>query len=485
MRDDTSSGDEPRANPAKRLVAAITSLDAELFHDQAQRAFCATPLDGARLIEAASFEQWAAGQYFRAYRSVIPQKALKDALATIAGMARFEAEQQPVYVRVALHEGRHVIDLGDAAQRCVLVDADGWRLAPHPVRFWRPDGQLPLPEPQAGGDVRNLLRFAHLAECDLPLLLAWVIEAWRCGTPKPLLELSGEHGASKSSAQRAVASLVDPHRIALQGAPRNARDLAAAASGRWLLSFDNVSHLAPELQDQLCVLATGGTFAERALYSNFGQANFDVLNPVILNGIGGAVTRPDLLSRTLLLELVPISAAERLTDGEFSQRFAAARPALFGALLDLFVRALERLPDIHLPDKPRMADFALLGEAVTAALDWPVPFHELYAANQREANVRVLEQYAVAQAVLQLLAQTKGQCGEGRFGELHRRLLKPDGADSRSWPSTPKGLSAVLARVTPALRAVGVRVGHPPRTAAGRWITFDGSAAADALGDFT
>jgi hypothetical protein len=484
MQDDTSSGDEPRSSAAKRLVAAVTSLDAELFHDQARRAFCLTPNEGAQLIGSAEFEQWAAGQFFRAYRSVIPQKALKDACATLTGMACFEAEQQSVYVRVAQHEGRHLIDLGDAALRCVIVDADGWRIEPHPVRFWRPDGLLPLPEPAPGGDVRQLLDFAHLAQCDLPLMVAWILEAYRADTPKPILELSGEHGTSKTSAQRAIVNLIDPQRAQLQLAPRNARDLAAAASGRWCLSFDNASHLAPDLQDQLCVLATGGTFAERRLYSNFGQASVSVLNPVVLNGIGGAVTRPDLLSRSVLLEMQPITATARLTDREFEQRLAAARPALFGALLDLLVKALQRLPELRLAGKPRMADFALLGEAVTEAMSWPVPFHELYAANQQEASVRVLEQYSVAQAVLQLLARTKDHCWEGRYGELHNRLAKPDGAGFRSWPETPKGLSQVLSRIAPSLRDLGVFLTRGSRDSSGRWVRLDGSKAGDALGEF-
>ena len=47
-------------------------------------------------------------------------------------------------------------------------------------------------------------------------------------------------------------------------------------------------------------------------------------------------------------------------------RFEAAQPALLGALLDLFVKVLAALPSVAIaPEhRPRMADFAALGEAV-------------------------------------------------------------------------------------------------------------------------
>lgn len=78
-------------------------------------------------------------------------------------------------------------------------------------------------------------------------------------------------------------------------------------------AFDNVSSLTEWLSDALCRLATGGAFRTRQLYSDGSETIFNEQRPIILNGIGRFVTREDLLSRALIIDVPEIPKEKRRT----------------------------------------------------------------------------------------------------------------------------------------------------------------------------
>ena len=118
--------------------------------------------------------------------------------------------------------------------------------------------------------------------------------------------MNGEQGSAKSTLCRLLKLIIDPNSAPLRAAPRELRDLMIAASNSWILAFDNLSHIPPWLSDALCRLATGGGFATRELYSDGEEKIFDVMRPVIVNGIAELATRSDLLDRTICLTLATI-----------------------------------------------------------------------------------------------------------------------------------------------------------------------------------
>ena len=80
--------------------------------------------------------------------------------------------------------------------------------------------------------------------------------------------------------------------------------------------------------------------------------------PVLINGIPNLLARGDLADRSLTVTLPVIPDDRRRDEAAVGHDFDAARPGILGALLDGLVTALRRLPDLHLPKLPRMADFA-------------------------------------------------------------------------------------------------------------------------------
>ena len=72
----------------------------------------------------------------------------------------------------------------------------------------------------------------------------------------------------------------------------------------------------------------------RTLYANREEEIFQAKRPTILNGIPEFATRPDLVDRTIIIELAPISEEARRTEEELWAAFEAERPAILGRLLN-------------------------------------------------------------------------------------------------------------------------------------------------------
>lgn len=135
------------------------------------------------------------------------------------------------------------------------------------------------------------------------------------------------------------------------------------------------------------------------------------------------------------------------------------RPALLGALLDLFSATLRELPNVRLEDPPRMADFARLGEAMFRALGRPGRFVELYRARQQATSLAALESSPVACAVLALMETTPRWTGPAKA--LLETLARHH-QDTATWPRSPRGLGDALRRSAPALRLLEIDVYFDP-----------------------
>ena len=314
--------------------------------------------------------------------------ALTAAIGTLTSMARFDGEQHDVHVRVAGDDERVFLDLGDAAWRAVEVTPAGWEVVRNPaVRFRRPHGMLPLPEPVRGGSIDELRPFINVrsdSDNDFALVVAWLLAALRPRGPYPIEVIVAEQGAAKTTTSRVQRRLVDPNEADVRRPPRNTEDLMIAATNGHAAVFDNISRISDELSDNLSVLATGGGFAVRQLYCNREEVIFHAQRPIILNGISQAATRGDLLDRALVITLPTIPDERRKDEASFWLEFNEARPRILGALLDAVSGGLRRLPDVHLADKPRMADFAMWSVAVEPSCPWPNgTFLRAYAGNRQ------------------------------------------------------------------------------------------------------
>ncbi len=475
-----------------RVVEALLRLasGARFFRSADGRLHGAVPVDDRREIyglKSASFRDWLIERY-RSEGGQPPQAdVVRRVLTSLEARARFDRSTPAVHVRVGRDSergrGDFYIDLGDASGKAVKINAEGWLVVDQsPVHFWRPDGQLPLPAPSRGGSIEGLRPYVNLAERDFRLLVGWMAAALLPEGPYPILAVHGEQGSAKSTLAKVVRLLVDPQAAPVLTLPRSTRDLMATAIGGWLLVYDNISVLPNWLSDGLCLLATGGGFAARALHSNDERSVIHAERAVILNGIDEFVRREDLADRCVFLELPAIGASSRRAQVEFWQSFRADQAAIFGGLLDAIVGGLSALSSVSFSNLPRMADFARFGEAVGRGLGWgEETFFSVYGENRREAAKASLEESPLAEILLESASfggrREWTRSSSDLLADLSQSASRAVRASAR-WPKTPRALSNELRRIAPQLRMHGVSVTFS-RTRESRLITINANASTD------
>lgn len=413
-----------------------------------------------------------AREYRRRYATTPHASALADTLTVLRGEAQ-ECSPEPVHLRLARYEDAIVLDLGNPEGTAVVVRPAGWEVVhTSPVLFRRTSLTGELPEPQRHGDPALLRGLLNVTEESWSLLLGWLVAALVPDIPHPILMLGGIQGAGKSTAARMLVGTFDPSPAMLRSPPKEPEQWAIAAAGSWGIVVDNVSTIPIWWSDALCKVVTGDGWIRRKLYTDSELAVLSFRRVVALTSIDPGSLRGDLGDRLLLVELSEIDDIQRKDETQLERLYAERRSMILGALLDVLAHVLKILPDVDLPTRPRMSDFA----RVQAAVDGVLGFDGLgrYLAQRDRIASDVLEGDSVAGAVMKLMESET--VWRGSATSLYARLTpeKPP----RDWPKTPPTLSARLKRLAPALRTVGVQVVHTRRSSRsrGRLIEIRSSA---------
>src|SRR5271165_6105647 len=276
---------------------AIPSPAASLFHTATGTAFIDIEIEGHREthretwpVRGKQLRAWLRRRYYEETGGALAKLAgetIRSMVDLLEARAQFDGPERVVHIRIAEHAGHIYLDLADEHWRAVDIGPDGWRvIGCPPVRFRRPAGMLPLPEPEQRGGIEALNSFFNLASRnDFVLVVAWLLSALRSGGPYPLLAISGEQGSAKTVLSKVLRALVDPNVAPVRALPREERELMIAANNGHLLAFDNLSGLSPWLSDAVCRLASGGSFAVRQLYTDDEEVLFKAARPTLLNGI--------------------------------------------------------------------------------------------------------------------------------------------------------------------------------------------------------
>jgi hypothetical protein len=450
----------PRDSEATGIIRMIGLSRAEFFHDPAGDPYVTAPVDDHRETYALSsrgYWSWLNHTLYQRTRKSPSKTAMQAATATLAGVARFEGPTYPVHLRVAECAGALWLDLCNPVWQVIRITSKGWEVVTDgPVRFVRTRGMQPLPVPTRRGSLNGLRPFLNVTDKDFQLVIAWLIAGVRPTGPYPALVPTGEQGTAKSTTARVVRRTIDPHRSDLRRPPGNSEDLMISAVNNHVVTLENVSSMPDWLSDDLAALATGGGLSKRGLYTNTEECNLYAQRPLIINGIGQVVTRPDLLDRSLVLQLQVIPDTKRREESEFWPAFDRAHPAILGALLDAVVMALRNHATVRLPQKPRMADFAVWVVAAEPACPWPAgAFLTTYADHTQDAIEAMLDGDPVGD-VVRALAPWSGIATE-LLKELNERT--PEAVRWHpKWYSGPRQVADALRRLAPALRRTGIAV---------------------------
>ena len=264
-----------------------------------------------------------------------------------------------------------------------------------------------------------------------------------------MLQLIGGDGRGKTFFALLILLLLDATKVVGCAPPAKIEDLMLAAKQRRILFFDNLSDIVKWLSDAFCRLSTGGAIERRTLYRNSETSAFVAKRPIIVTGIRDIIEAPDLVSRTIKIDLPKIENRGREKD--LLEAFEDARPKILGWLLDGVSSALKRQADTKIDDLPRLADFCVWAQAAEPGLGLDARLHRgRLPRGPQGGRVRIAGQQ-FAQAVSGLGRQGFRRHGQAAFGGV--RAATRNRPSPRNWrarvfaPPTrkSKSMSAICA----------------------------------------
>src|ERR1019366_1641643 len=198
----------------------------------------------------------------------------------------------------------------------VEITPEGWTVTSREgVPFETSSSTRPLPAPeQPNGQpshptldtLRSTLNLGAPRSPGWLRCLAWLLAALRTHGPYPILILRGPSGCGKSLAARILRSIIDPSAAPFTPLPSSSRELLTLARLNWVLAFDHVSTLTPQIADTLCRLTSGVGVAYREPGHSEPLQLF-LKRPIILTVTDRWTPPPDLAARALTVTLPPRS----------------------------------------------------------------------------------------------------------------------------------------------------------------------------------
>jgi hypothetical protein len=233
---DSQNGKEAKVVQIFRVIEAE---GVKVFPDE-NGVFYATYKTGKGHVETqrtrgSSFKRFVINRFFGATGRSLSSSQLDDAINLAE--AKTNEESHDVRVRVAGTPDEIFLDLGDNNWKVVRVTKDGWDVLPYDGEscvFLRPDGMLPLPEPDPSGSLEDLRAFVNGSKEEFVKVCGFILACLHPCGPYPALLISGTQGSAKSTLSRFLIALIDNRKTKLSGLPKGEDDLLVAAQHRHL-----------------------------------------------------------------------------------------------------------------------------------------------------------------------------------------------------------------------------------------------------------
>jgi hypothetical protein len=425
-------------------------------------------------LRGREFKVWLVKQFYDSYSQAVSSDALAAAMNVLEAEA-FESERIRLSTRCSMDgERRLIIDLCDKNEEAVMIEPGSWRIAKLDApRFRRYTHMLPMQVATEGADLREFVKFWRLKDPDDDVILVGYIgHMFVSEIPKAINVAIGPKGSTKTSAQRAIRQLVDPSSVEDMTIGEKGREFVQQLAHHYAPLFDNVSRLQAWQADDLCRAATGAGFTKRELYTDEEDVIFQYKRSVLINGINTPTQRGDFLDRSVLFEFARVPKGGRLEDSKVTAKVVAWLPRLRRSIFDALAAAMSLLDQVRteLQELPRMADFAVWGEAFCRAVGYPpFAFYNRLMRKVDETSTIALENDVIAELLFKLFEDDAGRqylTGkdevEGTASQLLKVLQKLNEdikyVSAKELPEAPESFSRRLGELEADLGEVGIKI---------------------------
>lgn len=462
---------EKKSNKFMRVLNFVkNNMDIRFFEDQYGDSW--TTIDRNGHFENLNLESKSDSLINLIMKAYVDTQQEGVSLETIKQVVRYlstSAEsKRTLYNRFAGSNDKCLIDMGDDDWNVLSITPDRIEiLDPKPIEpiFARHGHQEALPIPKQGGSLEELFDFIPIKDPEIRILFkVWIVLLPLGHIQRPLLIILGPPGSGKSTITAMARRIWDPSSILSFALPGNQDNLTVAMNNHAIAPIDNLSELPNWASDDICRAITGAGNIKRKHYSNGEEYARRYMRTLILNGISLPKLKPDLLDRSILIQM-----DNRLTDKDFrgasdlEERFNDAHPRILGAACNLLQEAMKIKPSIVCDRRPRMVDWYEFGCAVARISgDGEARFREACNNNVDSKNVEIMESEPLYQAINSLLLESPSDSYEGSWDVLRKELnsvAKRHSIDtSTGWPKAANTLSGRLRTLSHNFEQAGIKI---------------------------
>ncbi|HEV3202597.1 MAG TPA: hypothetical protein VGZ73_32110 [Bryobacteraceae bacterium] len=450
-------------------------------------------------IRSRAYRDWFLHTFYAEYDTLPTSRAFHAILNHLEAEANQNGPEDrfAVWRRVGTRGPGHILlDLSDNQCQFVEITSTGWKTtAVDGTHFQTSCSTISLPEPmpraaQAPSTLGSpapgpwppapialdtLRSFLNLrSRADWLRCVAWLLSTLRPKGSFPVLVLQGPPGSGKSLAAVILRSLIDPCTSPLTPIPSSVRDLLTLARHNWVLGFDHISDLSPQLTDALCRLSSGlgATLRETPSHSTEPLQQY-FKRPVLLTVTERWSCPSDLAERALIVDFPPFPPSETespdyphpgpRTELSLLKAFEEAWPRILADLCSAASIALSRIDQFELPSagpgrEARCASALAWAMAASPALGCTE--EEMQQAFALPRSPSRSAEHPIVEAVRNLLAQRGRWTGSAtELRDLLQPLVssrKPGSSKTPRVSKSPRGISQQLKNSTLTLADIGI-----------------------------
>lgn len=440
--------------------------DVEFFHNEISETFFSFVASngGLETYSIKLLPKFLHKRFYKECRQPPAMQVIKEAVRTLDAMALYDGVEKKVFIRSCKVGGKIYYDLANRSRDVVVIDEHGWTITNRPdnVHFLRFESMEDNSIPEKKGDINLLRKYINIGNDENWILfLGWLITTCIPQIPYAVLVLMGTQGSAKSISMEFIQDLVDPSKNKPSGLSGSERDFAVSAYRRRVLFYDNISKLNDDMSDLLCRTSTGSSFSKRKNFSDDEEKIFNLHTPVVLNGIGCFITRGDLLDRSIILNIPPISEDMRKTENEIRSGFYKDRPKIMAAIFDTISFAMKNYNSVNVK-LPRMADLTQWAVAAEPALGLSGgDFLRVYMQSIKNRRLDLFSTDTLALAVEKLLEQINPWSGTAtqlidEFDSICPREFSKVATKDKHLNT----ITSSIMRLEPILKEKGISVGR-------------------------
>lgn len=456
---------EPISIQSQRMASVLVRIATEyadfFFKDQHWTPYAFVKMSDHNeviAIESGKFKRLLAKLFYdKTDKSVPSTDAINNAIQILQAKAEYEGQTIPLSLRVAKSEDDSLYyDLTDDKHRCVKVTDKNWEIVIETHPLFARYIQTAQVEPSRDYEPDVFDKFIELTnikdESDKLLLKVYIVSLLVPEIAHVMLLLHGEKGSAKSTLQKLIKLLVDPSKPALLTVHSDRNEFIQQCWQNHVVYYDNLKHSPDWLSDEACKAVTGIGSSKRKLFTNSDTIVYEYKRCLGFNGINIMLTEPDALDRSLMIEQQRIPKESRRLESVIYQEFESLKPGLLGYIFDTLVKAKQKVSSIKVDDLPRMADFALWGEAIATAMDYePQEFINAYYENIGKQNIEAIEYNPLGQAIVKLCDEisvdyydSMSECLSKLLEVAERNSIN---TESRAWPKSANWLNRYLNKI--------------------------------------